>query len=307
MQDINQQLYENKSTPEGFIPVYGVVVTVPTGVYTNGQKEFTCDKTFDEVKEILLKGGSIIAIDNNNNRINFDRIVIGNNDISATITYFSNGGINKIDLSWNKGIARVGGEETKSINTFVAINSNSIINRYNIDTIINKIDLSWNKGIARVGGEETKSINTFVAINSNSIINRYNIDTIINKVLGNIDDSEVLAAINNIFTNFGNFVTAICNPNSVFYNGAGNFSLRYSINVVAIVWVTDTYIGHITINNKGAYTYNTIQIVDKTLYRLSNLTIEPIVNPKIWVGTATQYAAIPQKDNNTTYIVKSNA
>lgn len=263
MQDINQQLYENKSIPEGFIPVYGVVVTVPTGVYTNGQKEFTCDKTFDEVKEILLKGGSIIAVDNNNSRVNFDRIVIGNNDISATITYFSNGGINKIDLSWDKGIARVGGEETKSINTFVAINSNSIINRYNINTIINK-------------------------------------------VLDSADDSEVLAAINNIFTNFDNFVTAICNPNSVFYNGAGNFSLRYSGNVVAIAWVADTYIWHITINNEGAYTYNTIQIVDQTLYRLSNLTIEPIVNPKIWVGTATQYAAIAQKDNNTTYIVKSD-
>lgn len=264
MQDINQQLYERKDTPEGFIPVYGVVVTVPTGVYTNGQKEFTCDKTFDEVKEILLKGGSIIAIDNNNSRINFDRIVIGNNDISATITYFSNGGINKIDLSWDKGIARVGGEETKSINTFVAINSNSIINRYNIDAIISK-------------------------------------------VLDTADDSEVLAAINNIFTNFGNFVTAICNPNSVFYNDAGNFSLRYSGNVVVIVWVADTYIGHITIDNTGAYTYNTIQIVDQTLYRLSNLTIEPIVNPKIWIGTAVQYAAIAQKDNNTTYIVKSDA
>lgn len=265
MQDINQQLYENKSTPEGFIPVYGVVVTVPTGVYINGQKEFTCDKTFDEVKEILLKGGSIIAVDNNNSRVNFDRIVIGNNNISATITYFSNGGG------------------------------------------INKIDLSWDKGIARVGGEETKSINTFVAINSNSIINRYNIDTIINKVLDSADNSEVLAAINNIFTNFGNFVTAICNPNSVFYNGAGNFSLRYSGNVVAIAWVTDIYIGHITINNKGAYVYNTIQIVDQTLYRLSSLTIDPIVNPKIWIGTATQYAAIAQKDNNTTYIVKSKA
>lgn len=262
MQDINQQLYENKSTPEGFIPVYGVVITVPTGIYINGQKEFTCDKTFDEVKEILLKGGSIIAIDNYNSRINFDRIAIGNNSISATITYFSAGGINKIDLSWDKGIARVGGEETKSINTFVAINSNSIINRYNIDTIINK-------------------------------------------VLNSDDDSEVLAAINNIFTNFGNFVTAICNNNSVFYNGSGNFNLRYSRNVVVIVWASDTYIGHITINNGGAYTYNTIQIVDQTLYRLSNLTIEPIVNPKIWVGTATQYAAIAQKDNNTTYIVKS--
>nr|UWG91624.1 MAG: hypothetical protein [Bacteriophage sp.] len=265
MQDINQQLYERKDTPEGFIPVYGVVITVPTGIYINGQKEFTCDKTFDEVKEILLKGGSIIAVDNNNSRINFDRIDIGNNSISATITYFSPNG---------------GG--------------------------INKIDLSWDKGIARVGGEETKSINTFVVINSDSIINRYNIDTIINEILGNAADSEVLAAINNIFTNFGNFVTAICNPNSVFYNGAGNFSLRYSRDVVVIVWDTDTYIGHITINNKGTYTYNTIQIVDQTLYRLSKLTIDPIVNPKIWVGTATQYAAIAQKDNNTTYIVKSD-
>lgn len=264
MQDINQQLYERKDTPEGFIPVYGVVITVPTGIYTSGQKEFTCDKTFDEVKEILLKGGSIIAIDNNNNRINFGGISIGNHNIAATIIYFSAGGINSIALNWYKGIARVGGEETKSINTFVAINSNSIINRYNIDTIINK-------------------------------------------VLDSADDSEVLAAINNIFTNFGNFVTAICNPNSVFYNGAGNFSLRYSGNAVVIVWVADTYIGHVTIDNTGAYTYNTIQIVDQTLYRLSALTIEPIVNPKIWVGTATQYAAIAQKDNNTTYIVKSDA
>lgn len=263
MQDINQQLYERKDTPEEFIPVYGVVITVPTGIYISGQKEFTCDKTFDEVKEILLKGGSIIAVDNHS-RVNFDRIFIGNNDISATITYFSNDGINKIDLSWDKGIARVGGEETKSINTFVAINSNSIINRYNIDTIINK-------------------------------------------VLNSADDSEVLAAINNIFTNFGNFVTAICNPNSVFYNSSGNFSLRYSGNVVVILWVADTYIGHVTIDNTGAYTYNTIRIVDQTCYRLSALTVEPIVNPKIWVGTATQYAAIAQKDNNTTYIVKSDA
>lgn len=264
MQDINQQLYENKSIPEGFIPVYGVVITVPTGIYINGQKEFTCDKTFDEVKEILLKGGSIIAVDNNNSRINFDRIFIGSNDISATITYFSAGGINKIDLNWDKGIARVGGEETKSINTFVAINSNSIINRYNIDAIISK-------------------------------------------VLNTANNSEVLAAINNIFTNFDNFVTAICNHNSVFYNVAGNFSIRYSRNVVVIVWVADTYIGHITIDNTGTYTYNTIQIVDQTLYRLSALTVEPIVNPKIWIGTAVQYAAIAQKDNNTTYIVKSEA
>lgn len=266
MQDINQQLYERKDTPEGFIPVYGVVITVPTGIYINGQKDFTCDKTFDEVKEILLKGGSIIAVDNNNSRINFDRIYIGNNSFSATITYFSP-------------------------------NSGSI----------NKIDLSWDKGLTRVGGEETKSINTFVAIGSLSLVNNYNIGAIITKILNRATKGEVLTAINSIFTNFNEFTSAINKPNSIFYDDNGKYSVRVSGSVIVIVWDADTYIEHVTIDNTGAYTYNTIQIVDQTLYRLSNLTIEPIVNPKIWVGTATQYAAIAQKDNNTTYIVKSEA
>lgn len=266
MQDINQQLYERKDIPEGFIPVYGVVVTVPTGIYINGQKEFTCDKTFDEVKEILLKGGSIIAVDNNNSRINFDRIDISNNSISATIIYFS---------------PNYGG--------------------------INKIDLSWDKGIARVGGGETKSINTFVVIGSRSFVNNYNIGAIITKILNNATEGEILTAINSIFTNFNGFTSAINKPNSIFYDDNGKYSVRVSSSVIVIVWDADTYIGHVTIDNTGAYTYNTIQIVDQTLYRLSNLTIEPIVNPKIWVGTATQYAAIAQKDNNTTYIVKSDA
>ena len=270
MQDINQQLYANKSTPEEFIPVYGVVITVPTGIYTNGQKEFTCDKTFDEVKEILLKGGSIIAIDNNNSRINFDRIIVGSNDINATITYFSDGGINKIDLSWDKGLTRVGGED-------------------------------------RVGGKETKSINTFVAINSNQIIQSYDIESITILLTNSGSKEKVLAAINSIFTNFAGFVTAIGKPNSVFHNGKyGIFNVRYTGDNIIIQWSNSNTINHVALHNDGSYVYNIIQIVGQTLYRLSNLTIEPIVNPKIWVGTATQYAAIAQKDNNTTYIVKSN-
>lgn len=265
MQDINQQLYENKSTPEEFIPVYSVVITVPTGIYTNGQKEFTCDKTFDEVKEILLKGGSIIGVDNYNNRINFDRIAIDNNNINATITYFTPGGeINKIALSWHKSLTRVGGEETKSINTFVAINSNQIIKFYDINAIIM---LLTNNGTA----------------------------------------SKVLNAINTIFTNFDGFVTAVGKPNSVFYNNYGKFYIRYTGDVITIQWSTSNTINHVALHNNGSYTYNTIQIVDQTLYRLSNLTVEPIVNPKIWIGIATQYAAIAQKDNNTTYIIKSDA
>ena len=263
MQDINQQLYERKNTPEEFIPVYGVVITVPTGIYTNGQKEFTCDKTFDEVKEILLKGGSIIAIDNNN-RVNFDRIIINNNSIDASIIYFSSGGINEIDLIWDKNAARAGERGTKSINTFVAINSNSIIQSYDIGSITILLTNSGNK-------------------------------------------EEVLAAINSIFTNFAGFVTAISKPNSIFYNGKyGTFNVRYTNNIIIIQWSNANAIHHVALSEDGSYVYNAIQIVDQTLYRLSNLTIEPIVNPKIWVGTATQYAAIAQKDNNTTYIVKSN-
>lgn len=266
MQDINQQLYENKSTPEEFIPVYGVVITVPTGIYINGQKDFTCDKTFDEVREILLKGGSIIAVDNNNSRINFDRIDISNNSIRATISYFSPTyhGIDKIDLSWDKDLTRVGGKETKSINTFTAINSNSIIEYYNIESITTLLTKSGSK-------------------------------------------EEVLAAINSIFTNFAGFVTAIGKPNSIFYNNTyGTFNVRYTGKIIIIQWSHINAICHVALSEDGSYVYNTIQIVDQTLYRLSNLTIEQIVNPKIWVGTATQYAAIAQKDNNTTYIVKSN-
>lgn len=267
MQDINQQLYERKNTPEEFIPVYGVVITVPTGIYINGQKDFTCDKTFDEVKEILLKGGSIIAVDNNNSRINFDIIDIGDNSISATITYFSphGSGINKIDLSWDKGLTRAGGEETKSINTFVAIKSSSIIKSYDIERI------------------------TTLLVNSGS-------------------KEKVLAAINSIFTNFAGFVTAIGKPNSVFYNGEyGTFNVRYTDNIIIIQWSNANAIHHVALSEDGSYVYNTIRIVDQTLYRLSPLTIEPIVNPKIWIGTAVQYAAIAQKDNNTTYIVKSES
>lgn len=261
MQDINQQLYERKDTPEGFIPVYGVVITIPTGIYNGGNKEFTCDKTFDEVKEILLKGGSLIGIDNNGNRINFNRIVVTENNIRADLEYYSDISFNKIDLNWTKNIDN----ELKNISAYKFISNNNIIQSYDIGNI------------------------TILLTNSGS-------------------KEEVLAAINSIFTNFAGFATAIGKPNSVFHNGKyGKFNVRYTDNIIIIQWSDSNAIHHVALSEDGSYVYNTIQIVDQTLYRLSNLTIEPIVNPKIWIGTATQYAAIAQKDNNTTYIVKSEA
>ena len=169
------------------------------------------------------------------------------------------------------------------------------------DNIIKRLILEWKNN--------NKTITIIELFNiSNQIIQSYDINTIIMLLTNDGTPTEVLNAINTIFTNFDGFVAAIGKPNSVFYNNNyGKFYIRYTGDVITIQWSNSNTINHVALHNDGNYTYNTIQIVDQTLYRLSNLTIEPIVNPKIWVGTATQYAAIAQKDNNTTYIVKSDA
>lgn len=169
------------------------------------------------------------------------------------------------------------------------------------NNIIKRLILEWK--------DNNKTITIIELFNiSNQIVQSYDINTIIMLLTNNGTPTEVLNAINTTFTNFDGFVAAIGKPNSVFYNNTyGKFYIRYTGDVITIQWSNSNTINHVALHNDGNYTYNTIQIVDQTLYRLSNLTIEPIVNPKIWVGTATQYAAIAQKDANTTYIVKSDA
>lgn len=169
------------------------------------------------------------------------------------------------------------------------------------NNIIKRLILEWK--------DNNKTITIVELFNiSNQIIKLYDINTIIMLLTNDGTPTEVLNAINTTFTNFDGFVAAIGKPNSVFYNNNyGKFYIRYTGDVITIQWSNSNTINHVALRNDGNYDYNTIQIVDQTLYRLSNLTIEPIVNPKIWIGTATQYAAIAQKDNNTTYIVKSDA
>lgn len=169
------------------------------------------------------------------------------------------------------------------------------------NNIIKRLILEWK--------DNNKTITIIELFNiSNQIVQSYDINTIIMLLTNNGTPTEVLNAINATFTNFDGFIAAIGKPNSVFYNNNyGKFYIRYTGDVITIQWSNSNTINHVALHNDGNYTYNTIQIVDQTLYRLSNLTIEPIVNPKIWVGTATQYAAIAQKDANTTYIVKLDA
>lgn len=178
------------------------------------------------------------------------------------------------------------------------IHCESIIYEKNI---IKRLILEWK--------DNNKTITIIELFNiSNQIVQSYDINTIIMLLTNNGTPTEVLNAINATFTNFDGFIAAIGKPNSVFYNNNyGKFYIRYTGDVITIQWSNSNTINHVALHNDGNYTYNTIQIVDQTLYRLSNLTIEPIVNPKIWIGTATQYAAIAEKDVNTTYIVKSDA
>lgn len=169
------------------------------------------------------------------------------------------------------------------------------------NNIIKRLILEWK--------DNNKTITIIDLFNiSNQIIQSYDIGSITILLTNAGNKEEVLAAINSIFTNFAGFVTAIGKPNSVFHNGKyGTFNVRYTDNIIIIQWSNANAIHHVALSEDGSYVYNTIQIVDQTLYRLSNLTIDPIVNPKIWVGTDAQYAAIAQKDNNTTYIVKSES
>lgn len=223
-----------------------------------------------------------------------DNTFISSKDFEEAKILIHAGAINKIKYNDTVYICQAVSvsNETNTIHCESIIYENNIIKR---------LILEWKNN--------NKTITIIELFNiSNQIIQSYDINTIIMLLTNNGTPTEVLNAINTMFTNFDGFVAAIGKPNSVFYNNNyGKFYIRYTGDVITIQWSNSNTINHVALHNDGSYTYNTIQIVDQTLYRLSNLTIEPIVNPKIWVGTATQYAAIAQKDNNTTYIVKSDA
>lgn len=223
-----------------------------------------------------------------------DNTFISNKDFEEVKILTHAGAVNKIkykDVVYICQAVSVS-NETNTIHCESIIYENNIIKR---------LILEWK--------DNNKTITIIDLFNiSNQIIQYYDIESITILLTNAGNKEEVLAAINSIFTNFAGFVTAIGKPNSIFHNGKyGKFNVGYTDNIIIIQWSNANAIHHVALSEDGSYVYNNIQIVDQTLYRLSNLTIEPIVNPKIWVGTATQYAAIAQKDNNTTYIVKSDA
>lgn len=146
----------------------------------------------------------------------------------------------------------------------------------------------------------------YVYIRYGDYYEKYTITDIINDINNNEDKSVVLNHINDMFVSFSYFKNYINSPMKykfiIGYNEA-NISTEDDKIIITINHINS--IQYIVISEDGSYTNNTIQIVDQTLYRLSNLNIEPITNPRVWIGNSKQYAAIAEKDVNTTYIVKS--
>lgn len=267
MQDINQQLYEKKETPSEFIPVYSIVLNVDVNINTLPENGGASIFTCDKTIDECYK--------------------------------LINQGANIIVKDSSNNIFH--------LNSITVYNDNNTFGfestfNYEYNSELNSFTIRYIQ--IRSGVLQTIVSNKFIT--ENNIVNSYNIGPIISKILSNGTNEEVLNAINAIFNSFSEFINAIGKPNSVFYNDTyGNFNVRFTGDVIVIQWSDSGRIGHVVLHSDGSYIYNTIQVVDQTLYRLSNLNIEPITNPKIWVGTSAQYAAIAEKDINTTYIVKS--
>lgn len=266
MQDINQQLYEKKETPSEFIPVYSIVLNVDVNINTLPENG----------------GASVFTCDKT---------------------------INECYKLINQGANIIVKDSSNNIfhlNSITIYNDNNTFGfestfNYQYNNELNSFTIRYIQ--IRSGVLQTIVSNKFIT--EDNIINSYNIQSIMSKVINNGTSQEVLSDINSIFGGFANFKVAISKPNSVFYNDYGKVNVRISNDCIVLFWAAYNVIEHVVINEDGSYIHNTIQIVDQTLYRLSNLNIEPITNPKIWVGTSAQYAAIAEKDVNTTYIVKS--
>lgn len=137
--------------------------------------------------------------------------------------------------------------------------------------------------------------------------NTYN--SITNSILRNIYNINLRNEIN-LDCGLNNLKSYSKLEYSVFYESQYGTKILSRLDGNNNILLTIIYSGSIAqavIDSEGNTNINVISFNDTTLYRTSNLNIEPITNPKIWVGTAVQYAAIGTKDNNTTYIIKTDS
>lgn len=274
METKKQQLYEKKGLPEGFYPNNGITFNYDN-IYDG---VFTTTNTYEECVSAYKAGAifTVIGTSNYTNHIATEIIYINRGDesdsVEAIVYYINDYSIEIFKFKYNK-------DNTKTIEPISVLNQDNLLKTYDltdfIKAIIDKDYVTANKII-----EETFKLNYRQFINK---IQAYNVVITKNagiKVITSNDNSNLNTATSLIWI-------------------TGNGSTTNKIHLLSFNAINESAI--------NTSKYDVIDTSDTTYYRTSNLNIDPITNPKIWVGTATQYAAIAQKDSNTTYIVKSDS
>lgn len=277
METMKQQLYEKKELPESFYPKDAIVFKVST----MSDNYFDTDSTFEEcltaVKagitfEILCKYNNKYSIYRANEIYNYnplDKEPVYDESICIVINESSNyGNIYKQYFIYKN-------DDSKTVSTKDIIRNDQILIIIDLTSVIRAlIDnnlMKANEGLVKLfPGLDYTNI-TWQLGRINTIGQYHNAKVYIDSPGGSVT-----------FT---------------WFEGNG-LSISNKMNILSF-----------TGSRAGGILYFKHDIIDlgtsNGLYRVSPMNIEPITNPKIWIGTAVQYAAIAEKDPNTTYIVKS--
>lgn len=284
METTKQQLYEKADAPKDFYPNNGITI-----VYDKYHETFVTDSTFEECLAAFHAGAIFMAINKDDQSKHIANVVY-NRDIFNT--------------------------SQQDVNKVIIIE----IHLMNYISTIDIIYLIYRK-------DDTKILKKINVLDFEQTIEMISLTDVIDNLKSNNYPSATIA-LKKAIVNTGHF-----NENEVDYvkaiqwiakiNTIGNYNeckvivgWNPELSGIVMTWVSTTYIGgkiHVmsfTGNNAMgivSHVYDIIDMSDTSLYRSSPLNIDPITNPKIWVGTATQYAAIAQKDSNTTYIIKSDS
>lgn len=285
METKKQQLYEKADIPKDFYPNNGITL-----IYDKYNETFNTSSTFEECLTAFHAGAIFMVVNDNNYKSKHIANAVYNRDIFNAsqpdvdkviiIEIHLMRDPNNIDIVYF--IYRE--DNTKTTKETYILDHLQTIVMINCDDIINNLKSrnypsatkALKKAIAKAGYFDEDSLDYVKSIQCISQIN----------TIGDYGGCKVIVG---------------WNP---------------ELSGIVMTWVSTTFTGgkiHVmsfTGNNAigiASHVYDVIDMSDTSIYRSSPLNIDPITNPKIWVGTATQYAAIAKKDSNTTYVVKSDS
>lgn len=284
METKKQQLYEKADVPKDFYPNNGITL-----IYNKYHETFETSSTFEECLAAFHAGAIFMTVDNNDQSRHIANVVYNRDIFNISQPIVDE--IIIIEIHLMRDISNIEmiyliyrKDNTKILKQTSILDYQQTIGLITFDDIINNLKsrnypaatTALKKAVADTGYFNKNKIDYVTAIQWISKIN----------IIGEYNSGKVIVGWNPEYS--GIVMTWV--------------STDYATSKIHVM----SFAGN---NGMGivSHVYDTIIMSDTSIYRSSPLNIDPITNPKIWIGTATQYAAIAKKDSNTTYIVKSDA